>query len=914
MVLYFADEKPEHITALSQQPSPQSETRVSALWPAGVFLAALALFTASAAPEFLFDDNPEFIASAHVLGITHPPGYSLFSLLGKLFSLLLPGAVPLGVNLCSAFFGALGVALVWRALWRLTSRPAIGAAFAALFAVSPVFWSQAAQAEVYASNIFFMALLFNLTLELIGDWSIRNMLLLSLAAALAVINHYTALLALPVMAVAVIIAHRSRFRILLRTAMPALLLACLGLATLAYLPLRAAADPAVNWGDNTSAAGFFKHARGVETLRDAEAVTLAEKKLFARDYLIRTSQQVPWPWFLLFGHGIWALWRRRGRGALIAALFASVSVGFLFVLNYLYGPRTSYVVAFFYITSFMLLFVAMGLGAADLLGLLLKRNRAGEAAAAAVLVALVIWGAVGNAATGGLARNRIAAHYGRNMMLTLPRDAALFSPVVTESFPLAALRHVYGQRRDAVLYGKHGDAEGELGEKADPFSKVTQDAAEITTPDAFLGRLTAGRQVFLTMGALVDKPDMQPVLHGILYRLQKPDLPPDNEATATLWKRYNLHGVSLDRRDYDYLTRYVVTKYFLLQAASDIQNKRIFAAADMFARLEKFNPDSQFMFLAISNIYIRLKDFDEALIYLEKAMKAPPEEGERSLIPLAIYNNAGEFYRNQGRWEESLAAFQKAADMAPERPLSFFQLGRTYYLFAESLLKSGQGRRAHLMFQKALADLEKTARMQPDNPSLYTVMGICHEQLGNYTEAETHYRLAMDAADKGGDPDVFRHTAILYEEKLARPSDAIRMYEQYLARLNDDVRAAEIHLKLAQLYSQERLFHDALRHLSELDPVMDKLDPYHKTAAYYYAAISLEALGDDKEALHAYRDGVGAAYGLPDIYRRYGLFLGANLKLYGAAVDMLTLYLEKDPDSPHRKTVQKYIDAFKEKI
>ena len=97
-------------------PDQQQHGREIWLWMAAVFAVCFFLYLATAPPEFLFDDNPEFIASSYTLGVTHPPGYPLFSLCGRLFAFLAPGAVPLAVNLFAAFAGALGVALLGRAL------------------------------------------------------------------------------------------------------------------------------------------------------------------------------------------------------------------------------------------------------------------------------------------------------------------------------------------------------------------------------------------------------------------------------------------------------------------------------------------------------------------------------------------------------------------------------------------------------------------------------------------------------------------------------------------------------------------------------------------------------------------------------------------------------------------------------
>jgi hypothetical protein len=124
-------------------------------------LAGLALYAATAAPSVvtIFDDSLEFQVVLPTLGIAHPSGYPLYTLLGKLFTLLLPFRDPAGrANLFSALAAAAAVGLLYLICRRVIgSRPAALIATAA-FAISPVWWSQATIAEVYALHGLLVAL------------------------------------------------------------------------------------------------------------------------------------------------------------------------------------------------------------------------------------------------------------------------------------------------------------------------------------------------------------------------------------------------------------------------------------------------------------------------------------------------------------------------------------------------------------------------------------------------------------------------------------------------------------------------------------------------------------------------------------------------------------------------------------
>jgi hypothetical protein len=133
---------------------------------ASCFLLSLILYVQTLAPSVaaLFDDTLEFPLVAYRLGIAHPTGYPLYTLLGKLLSLGPWQNVAWSVNLLSAVAGALTVALVYLVARQVTRRRLPALLSAAALAVSPVFWSQAVVAEVYTLNSAFVAALLWLAL------------------------------------------------------------------------------------------------------------------------------------------------------------------------------------------------------------------------------------------------------------------------------------------------------------------------------------------------------------------------------------------------------------------------------------------------------------------------------------------------------------------------------------------------------------------------------------------------------------------------------------------------------------------------------------------------------------------------------------------------------------------------------
>ena len=115
-------------------------------------IGSLALYLRTLAPSVatIFDDSLEFQLVGPTLGIAHPTGYPLYTLLTWLFSRLPVGDAAYRVNLFSAVAAAAAVGILYLAAHEWTGSR-LGAAIAStIFALSPIFWSQATLAEEQA--------------------------------------------------------------------------------------------------------------------------------------------------------------------------------------------------------------------------------------------------------------------------------------------------------------------------------------------------------------------------------------------------------------------------------------------------------------------------------------------------------------------------------------------------------------------------------------------------------------------------------------------------------------------------------------------------------------------------------------------------------------------------------------------
>ncbi|HUS15762.1 MAG TPA: DUF2723 domain-containing protein, partial [Chloroflexia bacterium] len=86
-----------------------------------VVLLSLLLYTVTLSPTVNFVDSGEFITAGVIAGITHPPGYPLYSLL-SIVAAALPGwTAAVRINFLSALFGAIGVGFFYAFILELLS-------------------------------------------------------------------------------------------------------------------------------------------------------------------------------------------------------------------------------------------------------------------------------------------------------------------------------------------------------------------------------------------------------------------------------------------------------------------------------------------------------------------------------------------------------------------------------------------------------------------------------------------------------------------------------------------------------------------------------------------------------------------------------------------------------------------------
>jgi hypothetical protein len=444
-------------TTASQPSSRGDEWEAVTPWFAAIIIAlAGLLYFVTAARDIVVGDSPELTMAAATLGVAHPPGYPLFTMLGHLFSLVPLGPIPFRVNLLSAVSHALTVGIVFLTAFRLSQARLASAMGALVLALNPLFWSWSLVAEVFPLN----NLLASLLIYLLVTWSEKPeqtgpLLAAFFVGGLAITNHQTIVLLAP----AIFFLFWRRRAVLFRPRNLALCLTSFlfGLLPYGYVPWAAARHPAYNWGRVSSLGDLF---------------ALITRQNYGTLHLAGTSHQggsavdrvvaLCVSFGPLMGSlallGLVYSYRRR-RWYFWFALLAFTCAGPLFAiitnLNLASTPQTIFVLERFFLLPMVIAAPLCALGivaAAELISAYAPKLRRGRSPVVIGAVAIVLFvGLLTNYRRTNQSQNHVARTYAEDVFATIEPGTILLVTGDGLSLPLLYLNVVERTRPDVTL-------------------------------------------------------------------------------------------------------------------------------------------------------------------------------------------------------------------------------------------------------------------------------------------------------------------------------------------------------------------------------------------------------------------------------------------------------------------------------
>ena len=409
-------------------------------------LVALGVYASTLAPGLTWAhdsaDGGELAAAAHTLGIAHPPGYPTYLLLAHVFTHLPIGEVATRTNLLSAFCAAGTAALVTWVLAQLLRCRAVALGTGLALAFSPLIWSQATVTEVHSLNGFFAALLLAFA-ALAGAPSRRAprqtaVLALAIGGAwgISLGNHPTVLFCGPLAILALLRLHRF--------APLGIVGLALGLAVYAYLPLRAATGPPLNWGDPRTLERFRWVVSGALYRPFVFSLPLAHIGPRLSAWASLLTRQFSWIGVGVVALGAAALWT--ADRSLLLASGATVVLCSVFAIGY--DATDSYL---YLVPALVCAGLWLGVGADWLIGA--AATRAGWVAKVAVGLVVVLPTAAMliRFPAMDLRRERAAYEFEAAVLARAPPGAVILSERDAHTFALWYFQHAQGHRADVVV-------------------------------------------------------------------------------------------------------------------------------------------------------------------------------------------------------------------------------------------------------------------------------------------------------------------------------------------------------------------------------------------------------------------------------------------------------------------------------
>ncbi|HEU4570110.1 MAG TPA: DUF2723 domain-containing protein [Gemmatimonadales bacterium] len=471
-------------------------------WAALAGAAVMALYIATLAPTTAFWDTSEYIAAAKVLGIPHPPGNPLFTLMAHVWGMLpLAADYAVRINLFAAATSAASAALWFLVLerWLTAILPQRGprlltaAAGVLVSATAWTVWNQSTVNEkVYTVSMFSIALVMWLVVRWadlpVGPRRDRMLIAIGYILALTSTNHLMGILVISAVGVYILLTDwKAPFRPWVLAGLAGAFVVGLSL-NYVYLPMRAAQYPPINEGEPVCGSILKAVTGGCQDLSDVlNRVQYGKPSLMDRQapLLAQMGQFVywfGWQWgrdwggwsrlatglFTLLGvAGFLGLWEKDRRAALSAlALFGTLSVALVFYMNFKYGysqylDRPDLVREvrerdYFFVGAFAFWGVLAGLGLgvvwrflAETLAQAQAGMRKWAVTSPVLLVAFVPL--FGNHLTASRAHETMARELAVDMLESVAPYGILITAGDNDTFPLWYAQEVEGIRPDVTL-------------------------------------------------------------------------------------------------------------------------------------------------------------------------------------------------------------------------------------------------------------------------------------------------------------------------------------------------------------------------------------------------------------------------------------------------------------------------------
>lgn len=394
-----------------------------------LILYTLIFYLFSLCPTVYLIDSGELAAVSYTLGIAHPTGYPLYTLISYFFAHL-PGEPVFNLNILSALFTAAAVFLTYLFSRSVIKKSPISIIPAILLAFAPTIWRTSITNEVYPLTVLFASAILFLLFKIRDE---RDFYILMYVIGLAFTNHVIIFtVAVPAVLYAAVVYRSSAKQFIV-----GLLFALLGGSLYLYLIIRTLGGAELHWGDTYNLQRLLWHITGKQyrvwmfSLPLSEIFINLQKGILIliRDFLYIFLIPIFVGFYVLFKNERKKFW-----------FFSAVIVfNFLYAVNYSIPDIESY-----YIPALVSFISVLGFG--------LTRLKKILPWFVTIPLALAIPFLNYNSCT--LRNNTFAYDLSYAHIRELPKNSLVLSTLWDIYSPLLYLQKVKGIRKDLVLIDK----------------------------------------------------------------------------------------------------------------------------------------------------------------------------------------------------------------------------------------------------------------------------------------------------------------------------------------------------------------------------------------------------------------------------------------------------------------------------
>ncbi len=619
-------------------------------------------------PAFKNDDSPETITSAYTLGISHPPGYPLFTMAGKVFSLLPVGSPAFRINLFAIFLALIVLLLSYFIIRQITyyvfayENKIINFSGIFILALSYIFWNQAIEAKggIYILNLLFLAILMYLSIRLFKKFNIKYLYLMSFIYGLSLANHWPSMIILlPVFGYPFFIYRRKINR---KNVTTILLFLLAGISPYLYLPLRGGTDGIFMFAarPNTWENFWWTILRtGYDNTESLPALQIFGIQI--KEFFVFLFSNYSMLWILMLAGGY--IINKRSKklfyfylSTVLIIIFAVViynrsNEGSLWVIDVFLMP-SHYILVFFIIAGIYLIFKFF-------------KQKVFQYAFISVVFAIILWMGYKNFEKNDSRYNYQAYDFGYNILKTMDKNSLYLCERDDYINPLYYIQTIEKQRQDIKLLpvvplpSKWG-IDNFIRKYGNISLKENNPAYNLNNIIGFF----AGNNFEIYKGSATPNMDSLKLEYNFKQTgLLRKYLKSDKTMQPKIFELYSYNRELYDKYiDYSRLTSGLVMNYpycismqgnELLMGKNPSGALQLYKKAMLFPFKYEIKENEPFFYYNISAAYKELNDKGNRIKYLEKAILLKENFWQ-------AYQELGGIYFNDGNLPIAREMFEKA--------------------------------------------------------------------------------------------------------------------------------------------------------------------------------------------------------------------------------------------------------------